>query len=266
MAFWRTGIGALLTAPVVALRHRHGVRSLSRAGWRDSLVAGLLLAAHFGTWLTSLRMTSVTAATALVDTTPVWTVLLDLGRRAKVPGRVMSGVLLAMAGVFAITGVDAGRSSRALLGDLLALTGGITYAGYVVAGHRVRREASTAVYTTAAYAACALALLPICLLTGTRLGGYDTRAWVELGAVTLGAQMLGHTLLNAALPMVGRTPLALATLLEVPGAALIAWAWLGQVPPLSVLPGTVLMLAGLVVVVARAGTADDGRDTAGATA
>ena len=42
-------------------------------------------------------------------------------------------------------------------------------------------------------------------------------------------------------------------LLEVPGASLVAWAWLGQVPPLAVLPGTVLVLAGLVAGAAREG-------------
>jgi drug/metabolite transporter (DMT)-like permease len=81
------------------------------------------------------------------------------------------------------------------------------------------------------------------------LVGFSQRTWIELAIVTIGAQLLGHTLLNAALPQIGVTPMALAILLEVPGASLVAWAWLDRVPPLAVLPGTVLMLLGLVVVV-----------------
>jgi drug/metabolite transporter (DMT)-like permease len=119
----------------------------------------------------------------------------------------------------------------------------------VVAGNRVMRTASTAVYTLFAYGTCAALLLPVCLVRGTQLVGFSQRTWIELAIVTVGAQLLGHTLLNAALPRIGVTALALAILLEVPGASLVAWAWLGRVPPLSVLPGTVLMLLGLVIVV-----------------
>jgi drug/metabolite transporter (DMT)-like permease len=60
---------------------------------------------------------------------------------------------------------------------------------------------------------------------------------------------LGHSLLNAALPVAGATPVSLAILWEVPGAALVAWLWLGAAPPWTVVPGALLVLAGLVVVI-----------------
>jgi len=254
VAFWRNLVGALVSGGWVGLRRpqRRGLADLL-SQWRltgMAVLAGMLLALHFASWLTGLRLTSVTASTALVSTTPVWTVGFDLVRRVRVPRPMLIGVLLAMVGVIAITGVDAGRSGRALLGDVLSLTGAVAAAGYVKLGDRVMRSASTAVYTTVAYTSCALVLLPCCLLGGTQLAGFSERTWIELAIVTIGAQLLGHTLLNAALPQVGVTPLALAILLEVPGASLVAWAWLGQVPPVSVLPGTALMLLGLAITVA----------------
>jgi drug/metabolite transporter (DMT)-like permease len=249
VAFWRNLVGAAVSGSWVGARERDGpALLLARARWLAAL-AGMLLAVHFVTWFSGLRLTSVTASTALVCTTPVWTVGFDLLRRVAVPRAVLTGVLLAMVGVAAITGVDAARSSQALLGDLLSVIGAITAAGYVVVGDRVLRTASTAVYTLLAYGVCALLLLPVCLATGTQLVGFTQRTWIELAIVTIGAQLLGHTLLNAALPRIGVTPVALAILLEVPGATLVAWAWLGRVPPLSVLPGTLLMLLGLVIVV-----------------
>jgi drug/metabolite transporter (DMT)-like permease len=258
VAFWRNLVGALISGAWVGVRERDGLSALGvRARWLAGL-AGLLLAVHFATWLTGLRLTSVTASTALVCTTPVWTVGYDLIRRTPVPRAVLLGVLLAMIGVVAITGVDAARSGDALLGDVLSLAGSVAAAGYVVVGDRVMRTTSAAVYTLLAYAICASFLLPVCVLTGTQLTGFSQRTWIEVGVVTLGAQVLGHTLLNAALPRVGVTPVALAILLEVPGASLVAWVWLGQVPPLAVLPGTVLMLLGLVIVVRSRRAADPG--------
>lgn len=249
VALWRNLAGAAVSGVWVAVRERGGPAALPvRERWL-AVLAGAFLAVHFVTWFTGLRLTSVTAATALVCTTPVWTVALDLVRRVPVPRAVLAGVLLAMAGVVAITGVDAARSGEALLGDVLSLAGAVAAAGYVVVGNRVMRTASTAVYTLIAYGACALLLLPACLLADTQLIGFSQRTWVELAVVTVGAQLLGHTLVNVAMPTLGVTPVALAILLEVPGAALVAWVWLGEAPPLAVVPGTVLMLLGLVVVV-----------------
>lgn len=48
---------------------------------------------------------------------------------------------------------------------------------------------------------------------------------------------------------VSPTVVSLLVLLEIPGAALIALVFLGQVPPLLALPAALLLLAGLGVVV-----------------
>jgi drug/metabolite transporter (DMT)-like permease len=243
VAFWRSCLGAVATTPF-ALRSLRGPRGLGAC-----VAAGGLLAVHLALWIPSLRLTSVTASTALVATTPVWTLAWQRLHGVSVPRLATLGVLLALAGVVAVTGVDAGRSGAALAGDALALGGGIAAAGYVLVGERARAWVATSVYAGVAYGVCAVVLLPVCAVAGASLGGYSTRTWVELAVLTAAAQLLGHTALNAALPVVGATPLATAILLEVPGAALVAWAWLGTAPPAAVLPGTVLVLGGLVAVV-----------------
>jgi drug/metabolite transporter (DMT)-like permease len=114
------------------------------------------------------------------------------------------------------------------------------------------------VYTLLAYSGCAAVLAVACLSAGTPLAGWSLRTLSELVVLTLVAQLLGHTAFNAAVPVVGATPLSLAILLEVPGAAAVAWLWFGQTPPVGVIPGALLVLAGLAVVVrARARRAAD---------
>ncbi|MFI7588476.1 DMT family transporter [Spongisporangium articulatum] len=251
ISFWRNVFGALVSGVWLLVRREP-------VGFRwTSVFAGLLLAVHFTTWLTGLRMTSVTAATALVCTTPVWTVALDLVRRVPVPRAVLLGVGVAIVGVFAITGVDAAASGRALTGDLLSVVGAITAAGYVALGAVAlgageREGTTTAGHTFVAYGTCAAALLPVAFLGDVQLVGFSAVTWFQLGVVTVGAQLFGHTMLNALLPRVGVTTVALATLLEVPGATLVAWAITGDAPPFAVLPGTALMLLGLVLVVRAA--------------
>jgi drug/metabolite transporter (DMT)-like permease len=251
IVFWRNFAGAGVSGIWTLLSDRAGLRGAGRITGRDlvlSMASGAVLAAHFTSWFGGLRLTSVAAATALVSTTPIFTVAFDLSRRMPVPRPVLIGVAISMTGVVAITGVDAGRSAGALAGDALSLFAALAMGVYVLNGERIMRQTSAALYTLIAYGTCAAVMLPVAWATGTQLTGFSVRTWLEIGVVTLGAQVLGHTLINAALPIVGATPLSLAILLEVPGAALLAWAWLGEAPPLAVLPGAVLMLLGLVVV------------------
>jgi drug/metabolite transporter (DMT)-like permease len=252
VAFWRNALGAAAGAPFTLVTRRQELAALFGPHRRTlalAVLAGLALALHFGLWIPSLRLTTVTASTSLVATTPLWTVVITRLQGRAVPRGVVVGVVLALVGVLVVTGVDASGSAAALRGDLLALGGGAAGAGYVVAGAEVRRTVGTASYTLIAYSTCALVMLAACLLSGASLSGYSARTWVELGLLTLSAQLLGHSLLNRALRSAGATTVALATLLEVPGASLVAWVWLGQVPPAAVVPGAVLVLAGLAVVI-----------------
>ena len=259
VAFWRNAFGAIASAPYVALRSAaewRGLFSGDRTRLVTALGAGAALAVHFALWVPSLRLTSVAASTALVTTTPIWTVAGDRLRGRAVPTGVAVGVGLAMAGVLVVTGVDAGHSSRAVAGDLLALLGGIAAAVYVTAGEAARRTMTTATYTFTAYTTCAVLLLVVCLVGRQRVtgAGYDARTWGLLLLLTLCAQLVGHTLLNRALASAGATTVSLAILLETPGAALVAWVWLGQRPPVLILPGAALVLAGIaLVVVSRRG-------------
>ncbi|MGN6610519.1 MAG: DMT family transporter [Angustibacter sp.] len=252
VAFWRNALAVAVVVPWTLLRRRAELTRLLRHERRVLAVAvlsGLVLALHFGLWVPSLRMTSVTASTALVATTPLWTLLVDrlTGRR---PSRgVVLGALLAFVGVVVITGVDADASREALLGDALALGGGAAAAGYTLLGSAVRRTTSTATYTSVAYTVCAVTLLPVCLLGGQPLAGYSGRTWGELVVLMVTAQLLGHSILNRTLRTAGATTVALAILLETPGAALLAWAFWHQQPPLATLPGAALVLLGLAIVV-----------------
>lgn len=254
VAFWRNAFGVLAIAPYVATRGRRELVALvrgDRGPLRTAAASGVALAVHFALWVPSLRLTSVAASTALVTTTSIWTVALDRLRGRHVPRGVVAGVLLATAGVLMVTGVDAGRSGRALTGDVLALLGGLAAAFYVTAGESARRSMSTGPYTLTAYTVCAILLLAVCLVGRQPVvgSGYDAKTWGQLALLTLCAQLVGHTLFNRALAVAGATTVSLAILLETPGAALVAWVWLGQRPPTLIVPGALAVLAGLALVV-----------------
>jgi drug/metabolite transporter (DMT)-like permease len=75
IAFWRNAMAGAVLLPWTLARRRDELRGLSRRERRLALVAGVMLALHFGTWIPALSYTSVASATALVATQPVWAVM-----------------------------------------------------------------------------------------------------------------------------------------------------------------------------------------------
>jgi drug/metabolite transporter (DMT)-like permease len=117
---------------------------------------------------------------------------------------------------------------------------------------------STTVYTTICYSVCAVALLLTCLVAGAPLTGYPAGAWLAIAAITLFPQLLGHNLINYALERVPMTTVNVILLLEAPGAAVLGWLLLGQLPHPGSVPGLAILVVGVAVVLvgaARAGQA-----------
>jgi drug/metabolite transporter (DMT)-like permease len=248
IAFWRNALGALATG-VFGLRDLRRFAGIDRRSGGVAVLAGCFLALHFGTWVPSVKYTSVASATALVATQSVFSALIAAASGRRLARASWIGLGLSVIGTALIAGADFGISLTALVGDLLALAGAVFAAAYVTSGAAARRTMSTTVYTTVCYSVCAVTLLVVCLVGGQPLHGYSTRAWVLIAAVTVCAQLFGHTLINVVLKAASPTLVSLAILLETPGAAIIAGVWLHQRPPLTAVPGLVLLFAGLVLSV-----------------
>ncbi len=253
IGFWRNGIAAVVLAPVTAVRRRTELRGLfARSGRRilaGCVLAGVFLAVHFGTWVSSVKLTEVADATALGATQPVWQGLIALGQGRKLSRSMRIGVGIAVAGAIAATGADFAVSSRAVVGDLLAVVGGMAAAAYTAFGERVRTETTTLSYTATCYSVCAIGLGAVCLIFGVQLHGYATTTWLAILGLVAGAQLLGHSMFSYALHHVSATTVSVLILLEVPGAAILAWLWLGQIPRAASIPGLTILLAGVAVVI-----------------
>ncbi|MCU1600831.1 MAG: family transporter [Frankiales bacterium] len=250
IAFWRNAMGGGVLLPIALLRNRAELRGLSRRERQLALLAGLMLALHFATWIPAIDYTSVASATALVATQPVWSALIGMARGERIAGRVWIGIAVSLSGALLLTGADLQVSGDALLGDGLAILGGIFAAAYMTAGSEVRRSVSTTAYTAICYSTTAVLLAVTCVVGGQALSGYDGRDWLKLIALTAGAQLLGHSLFNVVLRTTSPTVVSLSILFEIPGAAVIAAVFVAnQHVPWLAIPSVALLLIGLAVVI-----------------
>ena len=248
IAMWRNVLSLVVLVPATLLRRRGEVRGLNRHEVEFACAAGFFLALHFATWVPSVTYTSVASATALVATQPVWQAVIARLQGHHVPRPVWLGIALAVVGAGLLAGADFSISRRSLIGDGLAAAAAVFAAVYIAAGGVVRRTVTATTYTTVCYSVASLVLLGICLVGGVDLSGWPASGWWKIIAVTVGAQLLGHSLFSTVLKTTSPTVVSLCILLEVPGAALLAIVWLGQMPNLSALPGALLLLLGIAVV------------------
>jgi drug/metabolite transporter (DMT)-like permease len=243
LSFWRCAAGAALLAPFA----RAKLRGVGTERMKPAFLAGLFLAIHFATWITSIEMTSVAIAVLLVSTAPIFVAIVArfvTGERLRSIGWI--GIGLTMAGTIAIGGADFADSS--VWGSVLALIGGATGGWYVLAGQLARRDLGILEYAVIAYTTAALLLLPFCLATGAALWGYEAQTWWAIAALILGPQLLGHTFINYVLSDIDATTVSVTIMAEPVIAIGLAYFLFDEVPSVIVYPATVLILGGIYLV------------------
>ena len=173
VALYRLLIASLLLLPWT-------LRSLARTPLTFqnapyTILAGLCLAVHFATWISSLSYTSVTASAALVNTNPLWVALFSwLFLGLAPPLTVLIGAVLAVLGG-ALIGFDgSGVGSQPAFGQCISTSRGSVgislfatwtfgaaarFIGAGICGQCVR-SSSVGAFAAAASVRCFLCTLP----------------------------------------------------------------------------------------------------------
>jgi drug/metabolite transporter (DMT)-like permease len=258
IAFWRL----TLVLPVTGgLAVREGRREMgdghlpSPISLSLMVLSGLLLALHFWTWIASLRFTTVASSVVLVSLKPIFVWALAAVWLHEHPSRREGwGIGVAVVGATLIGIGDARLSLGALGGDMLALAGALTAAGYYVIGRRVRATVGVWTYATVVYAVAAVTLAAVGLLRHVPLIGFAGRDWAVFGALAAGPMLVGHTGMNYALKHYRATTVNAAALGEPVGATVIAWLGLHETPPVLALIGGAIVVAGIGITLTARST------------
>jgi drug/metabolite transporter (DMT)-like permease len=207
--------------------------------------AGILLGAHFGTWIASLAFTSTAASVALVSTSPAFAALLAGVNRDVVTRRQWLGIAIAAAGCAVLAGGDWSLGGNALLGDALALIGAVSAAGYLVIGRTLRTTVPMTPYLGVVNLIAAATLLLVCAATKTAVLPLPAHSLIAIALAGIVTSAGGHTLLNWVVRILPTHLVALAALGETVGASLISWAAFAEVPPWHGIIGGAIVIAGI---------------------
>jgi drug/metabolite transporter (DMT)-like permease len=251
VAFYRVALASLILVPLAAgpaLRSWPGLSTRQRLALLGS---GTALALHFATWIASLSYTSVASSVLLVNTAPLFTLVLSrLVLREPVRRGVVAAIGLALCGAALIAVEDWVGTPGSLRGNALAVCGALTLAVYQIAGRGLRGALPLPAYLLSVWGASAMALGGLCLATDTRLAGFDGRTLALFLALAVVPTLAGHGLINRSLRLLPAPTVGVFLLGEPVGASLMALALFGEAPGPAAGIGGLVILAALATVIA----------------
>ncbi len=257
-ASWRLQITVLMLLPFAIWQYRE-MDSVSRNRLTEKktvliiLGSGVALAAHFGTWVTSLDHTSLAHSLLFVTSHPI-IIVAGTALLVRRPHRLETlGALVGLLGA-GITLLDAGNDGEVTLwGDMLAFAGAITVVGYIVAGRILREWMPVFVYAVPVTLIGGILLIPFSIFMGEETAALgwiesDLLSWFILLAFLAG--IVGHTGLNACLRWLPPLTISFAVTLEPIIGAFIGWFFFSEGVPgkWTWIGGSILILGILFVI------------------
>ena len=267
-ASWRLQITVLMLLPFAIWQYRQMEISQKKKLTEKKTVlilagSGIALAAHFGTWVTSLDHTSLAHSLLFVTSHPIIIVIGTAIFVRKPHSLETAGALVGLVGA-GITLLDAKDSGDVTLwGDFLAFTGAITVVGYIVAGRILREWMPVFVYAVPVTLLGGILLIPFSILMGesTSAIGWvesDLLGWFILLAFLAG--IVGHTGLNACLRWLRPLTVSFAVTLEPIIGAFIGWFFFDEdIPQKWTWLGGLILIFGIMLVIK--GGAEHGVDS-----
>jgi drug/metabolite transporter (DMT)-like permease len=268
IAALRLGFAVVAIAPFAIIRYRSELRKLTRHELLLAALSGGFLAVHFAAWITSLEYTSIVSSVVLVSTGPLWVALFSpLFLKEPLTRPVLIGMLLALLGGTVIALGDSCQISHglvcpsfsgflrgdALLGNFLALVGAWALAGYLMIGRSLRSGMSLLPYIFVVYGVAAVVLFAAMFASGQHPTGFSGITYVWIVLLALIPQLIGHSTFNWILRFVPVTLVAITTLGEPVGSAVLAYFILKEIPASLTIGGGLLILVGIYVSTRKQG-------------
>ncbi|MEM3403011.1 MAG: DMT family transporter [Nitrososphaeria archaeon] len=250
IAFYRLFFATLIMA-LIGITMSKGSTRLKLRDYLIMSFNGLVLAAHFALWITSLKSTTIAASVILVDTSPFFALFFAyIILKESVNRQYLLGLALCFLGTLLILGSDLDVEGN-FVGDLLALGGAVLAGLYFFIGRSVRQRVDFIPYVSNVYGYSSLFLLLFILVSNTPLFGYTKTDYLIFMLLALGPSCLGHNSYNYSLKYMKASTVSATVYGEALGSTLLAVILFNETPPILVILGAFIIMIGFYLSVVR---------------
>lgn len=251
LAWFRIVCSAVCVTPLYFLSRRPRTLPARRDLLRFALLGFLGVTANQTLFLEGIHLSGAINAALLYSFTPALVLLLAvLFLGEKLSAAKIGGVVLAIAGVLLVLSAKGLAPTKGTLGDALILAAVVAWSAYTLGGKGLlrRHDAFTVIAWTFWFGALSILLATPWALAGLDAGAVPLRAWLGVLYLSLMTSVVSYVLWYWALRSMDASQVAIFGNLQAPFTALLAWAFMGDVPGLAVIGGGTLVLLGVTLV------------------
>jgi drug/metabolite transporter (DMT)-like permease len=215
--------------------------------WLAVSLAGLAFAIDVFLFHVAVDLTTIAKASLLGNAAPLILAAIGIVFLGDKPSRmVLAALALSTLGMALLVKPD-NLSGGALAGDLAGVGAAFSYALYLIAIQRARRNGSSAWISLTSSVICGAACLALALLLGEKIIPASLQGWLAVIALGVISHALGQGLITVGLG--GVKPSLAAVVLIYPAivSTLAAFAVFGEVPTMVQIIGGCLILAALLM-------------------
>ena len=253
LAFWRLIIASVvLIAITLVLRESFNLRMV-KENIKQISILGIFLGLHMVLYISAVKNTTILNATVLVNTAPIFSMLISTFQFNLKPSRLaVMGLTTSFLGASLIVyahAIPSPLKTPHLIGDLEALLAAVAEGFYLSYGRETRTKMPLLSQVIPIYLVSAFIIGFLCLLTRTpiTLPQQPNMILFLLGFGIL-PTALGHTFYYSSLSNLKSFETATLALLEPIGAILLGIALFGEIPTALFVFGAFLVLSGIVTV------------------
>ena len=254
LAAYRKTLVTLILLPMILVRYRGELRSLTPKKLLWCGLSGAFLALHFYSYFEGVQNTKIASSQVLAGSEVIFVALaMWASGKEKMSVRCICGIVIAMGGSLLVSLGRSGGGDNIFYGNMMSILAAFSLAVYSLIGTSQRKDTSNTVYTFLVYGSAAILLNIMVGVSGYSYTGYGTVNFLCALGMAVFNSLLGHSIFNWSFKYLSPTLVAMYKIFLPVLAALWAFFLFAEVPLWNQIVGGIVVMGGIALYTASKG-------------